>query len=177
MFLKGHLTFLRGKIIHILEQDSYRNEGLSVYEISRNGTTTKLNNKVNYKLQPTIKIGCLNEVQGLNQKESRLRGRCIARKLPILEHFFVPFICLAWDFLRVGSRLKGKIVIIFQEFILLYTSAFSPKTAQCKLVSCHQKFNSNQLFTTRDLTPIRNFHGTILHYKLIRERIKKKPTT
>ena len=55
---------MRGKIIHILEQDSYRNEGLSVYEISRNGTTTKLNNKV----------------QGLNQKESRLRGRCIARK-------------------------------------------------------------------------------------------------
>ena len=81
---KGHLTFLRGKIIHILEQDSYRNEGLSVYEISRNGTTTKLNSKVNYKLQPKIYVGCLNKVQGLNQKESRLRGRCIARKLPIL---------------------------------------------------------------------------------------------
>ena len=76
-FFKGHLTFLRGKIIHILEQDSYRNEGLSVYEISRNGTTTKLNNKVNYKLQPKIYVGCLNKVQGLNQKESRLRGRCI----------------------------------------------------------------------------------------------------
>ena len=93
---KGHLTFLRGKIIHILEQDSYRNEGLSVYEISRNGTTTKLNNnKVNYKIQPTLYVGCLNKVQGLNQKESRLRGRCIARKLPILEHFFVHFIRLA----------------------------------------------------------------------------------
>ena len=74
---------MRGKIIHILEQDSYRNEGLSVYEISRNGTTTKLNNKVNYKLQPKIYVGCLNKVQGLNQKESRLRGRCIARKLQL----------------------------------------------------------------------------------------------
>ena len=87
LFFKGHLTILRGKIIHILEQDSYRNEGQSVYEISRNGTTTKLNNKVNYKLQPKIYLGCLNKVQGLNQKESRLRGRCIARNLPILEYF------------------------------------------------------------------------------------------
>ena len=104
MFLKGHLTFLRGKIIHILEQDSYRNEGLSVYEISRNGTTTKLNNKVNYKIKPKLYVGCLNKVQGLNQKESRLRGRCIARKLTILEHFFVPFISLARDFLRVGKQ-------------------------------------------------------------------------
>ena len=86
LFFKGHLTFLRGKIIHILEQDSYRNEGLSVYEISRNGTTTKLNNKV----------------QGLNQKESRLRGRCIARKLPILEHFLFLFYTPSQGFLKGG---------------------------------------------------------------------------
>ena len=77
LFFKGHLTILRGKIIHILEQDSYRNEGQSVYEISRNGTTTKLNKKVNYKLQPKIYLGCLIKVQ----EESRVRGRCIARKL------------------------------------------------------------------------------------------------
>ena len=94
LFFKGHLTFLRGKIIYILEQDSYKNEGLSVYEISRNGTTTKLNNKVNYKIQPTLYVGCLNKVQGLNQKESRIRGRCIARKLPNSLAFFVPFIRL-----------------------------------------------------------------------------------
>ena len=94
IFFKGHLTFLRGKILYILGQDSYTNEGLSVCEISRNGTRTKLNNKVSYKLQPTRYVGCLNKVQGLNQKESRLRGRCIAKKGTNSWTFFVPFIRL-----------------------------------------------------------------------------------
>ena len=88
LFFIGHLTFLRGKILHFLEQDSYRNEGLSIYEISRNGTTTKLNNKVN---QHTLHVG-LNKVQEYNQKESRLRDCSMQLRCEIFWFFFSPFV-------------------------------------------------------------------------------------
>ena len=68
----GHLTFLRGKIFHFLEQDSYRNQGLSIYEIASNGTTTKLKYEVqelNYKKSSRLREHCSMQISGLSPKD------------------------------------------------------------------------------------------------------------